>query len=177
MRSATVMATALVYVWVLITLSGCAGVRSTDDIPAVGGFDANRYMGKWHEIARLPKWYEKDMVNVTATYSLEDGRLKVENMGFRDGRESRMTAYGKVAGATDVGEFEIGFLRWYSAPYRIIWISPDYDIAMTTGKSRSSFWILARKRTIPQEKLDELIRLAKAWGFDTAKLEFPQQVK
>lgn len=159
----------------LLALTGCVGVRSTEDIPAVVGFDAGRYMGKWYEIARLPKWYEKDMVNVTATYSLDGDRLKVENMGFRDGKESRMAAYGKMAGDKDVGEFDIAFFRWYSSPYRVIWISPDYDIAMTTGADRSSFWILARTRSIPQEKLDELIGVAKAWGFDTSRLEFPQQ--
>ena len=40
----------------LLAACGCSTVRSTDDIPVVKGFDAARYMGTWHEIARLPKW-------------------------------------------------------------------------------------------------------------------------
>ncbi len=37
---------------------GYANYRSTADIPAVTDFDAARYMGTWHEIARLSKWFE-----------------------------------------------------------------------------------------------------------------------
>ena len=51
--------------------AGCTSIRSTDDIPVVKGFDAVRYMGTWHEIARLPKWYERDMIHVSAEYSLD----------------------------------------------------------------------------------------------------------
>ena len=39
----------------LLAAFGCTSVPSTDDIPVVRGFDAARYMGTWHEIARLPQ--------------------------------------------------------------------------------------------------------------------------
>lgn len=48
--------------------------------------DIPRYMGVWHEIARYENHFEKDMVNVTATYTLQpDGSIKVENAGYRNG--------------------------------------------------------------------------------------------
>ena len=35
--------------------------RSSERRKRNEGFDAARYMGTWHEIARLPKWFERDL--------------------------------------------------------------------------------------------------------------------
>ena len=50
-------------------------------------FDLGKYLGTWYEIARLPAWFERDMTNVTATYSLKgNGQVRVVNAGLRKGR-------------------------------------------------------------------------------------------
>ncbi len=54
-------------------------------------------MGVWHEIARLPKWFERDLDNVTATYALINGKLRITNRGFRNGEEKVSTAVGHFA--------------------------------------------------------------------------------
>ena len=41
-------------------------------IEPVTGFEAQRYMGRWHEIARLDHRFERGMTEVTADYSLND---------------------------------------------------------------------------------------------------------
>ena len=158
----------------LVALMGCSTVPSTDDIPVVKGFDAARYMGTWYEIARLPKWFERDLDNVTATYALEEGTLKITNRGWRDGEEKVSTAVGHFAGAADEGAFRISFFRPFYGDYRIIWLSPDYDLALVTGEDRSSLWILARTATIPVERRDMLVKMASDWGFDVSKLEYPK---
>ena len=159
---------------VLFALFGCSTVPSTDDIPVVKGFDASRYMGTWHEIARLPKWFERDLGNVTATYALEDGTLKITNRGWRDGEESVSTAVGHFAGPTDEGAFRISFFRPFYGDYRIVWLSPEYDLALVTGEDRSSLWILARDKDLPAERRDMLVKMAHNWGFDISKLEYPE---
>ena len=156
----------------LVALFGCSTVPSTDDIPVVKGFDAARYMGVWHEIARLPKWFERDLDRVTATYALEDGTLKITNRGWRDGEEKVSTAVGHFAGPSDEGAFRISFFRPFYGDYRIIWLSPDYDLALVTGEDRSSLWILARTSTIPAERRDMLVKMASDWDFDVSKLEY-----
>ena len=158
----------------LFAACGCSTVRSTDDIPVVKGFDAARYMGTWHEIARLPKWFERDLDRVTATYALEDGTLKITNRGWRDGEEKVSTAVGHFAGPSDEGAFRISFFRPFYGDYRIIWLSPDYDLALVTGEDRSSLWILARTASIPVERCDMLVKMASDWGFDVSKLEYPK---
>ena len=77
---------------------GCASVPLTDDIPVVKGFEAARYMGTWHEIARLPKWYERDMIHVSAEYSL--ARIAI---ALRD-----------AFGLDDVNKLPLAFdIAWY----------------------------------------------------------------
>ena len=158
----------------LVALFGCSTVPSTDDIPVVKGFDAARYMGVWHEIARLPKWFERDLDNVTATYALEGGTLKITNRGWRDGKEKVSTAVGHFSDKTDEGAFRISFFRPFYGDYRIIWLSPDYDLALVTGEDRSSLWILARDKDLSAERRATLVRMASDWGFDVSKLEYPK---
>ena len=90
---------------------GCTSIPSTDDIPVVKGFDAARYTGMWHEIARLPKWYERDMIHVSAEYSLDGDMLRIKNSGWRDDERKVSAAVGHFAGPTDEGAFRISFFR------------------------------------------------------------------
>ena len=158
----------------LLAAFGCTSVPSTDDIPVVREFDATRYMGTWHEIARLPKWFERDLDNVTATYELDGDTLKITNRGWRNGEEKVSTAVGYFAGPTDEGAFRISFFRPFYGDYRIIWLSPQYDLALVTGSDRSSLWILSRAATIPDEQRDVLVKMASNWNFDVSKLEYPK---
>ena len=158
----------------LFAACGCSTVPSTDDIPVVKGFDAARYMGTWHEVARLPKWYERDMIHVSAEYSLDGDMLRIKNRGWRDGEMKVSTAVGHFAGPSDEGAFRISFFRPFYGDYRIIWLSPDYDLAVVTGEDRSSLWILARTVPISAESRDKLVKFAADLGFDVSKLEYPK---
>ena len=158
----------------LVVLFGCSTVPSTDDIPVVKGFDAARYMGTWYEVARLPKWYERDMVHVSAEYALDGETLRIKNSGWRDNEVKVSTAVGRFAGPSDEGAFRISFFRPFYGDYRIIWLAPDYDLALVTGEDRSSLWILARTSTIPAKHRDTLVKMASDWGFDVSKLEYPE---
>ena len=164
----------LVTLLMLFAACGCSTVRSTDDIPVAKGFDAARYMGTWHEIARLPKWFERDMIHVSAEYALDGDALRIKNSGWRDGERKVSTAVGYFAGPVDEGAFRISFFRPFYGDYRIIWLSPDYDLALVAGEDRSSLWILARTSTIPAERRDMLVKMASDWGFDVSKLECPK---
>ena len=159
---------------VLFAACGCSTVPSTDDIPVVKGFDAARYMGTWHEIARLPKWYERDMIHVSAEYALDGDTLRIKNRGWRNNEMKVSTAVGHFAGPSDEGAFRISFFRPFYGDYRIIWLSPDYDLAVVTGEDRSSLWILARTVPISAESRDKLVKFAADLGFDVSKLEYPK---
>lgn len=171
-----------VFVWIavgavaLLTACGtigCISAGSARGIPVVKDFDAARYLGTWHEIARLPKWFERDLADVTATYEMDGDTLRITNRGLRNGKEKVATAVGHFAGPENEGAFRISFFRPFYGDYRIVWLSPEYDLAIVTGGDRSSLWILSRSETIPAEKRDALVAQAASWGFDVSKLEYP----
>ena len=123
----------------------------------------------------MPQWFEKDLDHVTATYALEDGKLRITNRGFRNGKAKIATAVGHFADARDVGAFRISFFRPFYGDYRIIHLSPNYDEAIVTTGSPDALWILSRTAKLTPERLNELIQKAKRWGFDTTALEYPSQ--
>ena len=157
-----------------VAFMGCVAGKSSRDIPVVKGFEAARYMGVWHEIARLPKWFERDLDNVTATYALINGELRITNRGFRNGEEKVSTPVGHFAGPADEGAFRISFFRPFYGDYRIIWLSQDYDLALVTGDDRSSLWILAREKGLHSARRTALVEMAAHLGFDVSALEYPK---
>src|SRR5690242_148109 len=69
---------------------------------AVTPFDRQRYLGKWYEVARLDYYFERNLDNVTATYSLnEDGSIRVDNRGFDVLRNEWKESIGKAKFADD----------------------------------------------------------------------------
>ena len=156
------------------------GCETTSDIAAVKNFEPERYMGTWYEIARLPQYFERDLDEVTAQYTLEaDGTIKVLNSGKRDGEATSATgsAHLKDPDAKPLsGELRVTFFWPFYADYRIIELAPDYSYAVVTAGSRDFFWVLARKPTMPKEQLDGILDRAKAWGFDLGELEYPAPV-
>ena len=51
-------------------LTSCASVP--EGVTPIKGFEVNRFLGKWYEVARLNHVFERGMSNVTATYSLKE---------------------------------------------------------------------------------------------------------
>src|SRR5450759_2551964 len=70
------------------------------DQTTVKTFDLNRYLGTWYEIARFSHSFEKNLVGVTATYSLrDDGKIEVLNQGYKntlDGERSKAVGKAKI---------------------------------------------------------------------------------
>ena len=88
----------------LLVIAGC--VRVPDGVETVDGFELERYLGTWYEIARLDHSFERGLSSVTATYSLrEDGGVRVVNRGYNGSEGIWDEAEGKayLAGAAGTG--------------------------------------------------------------------------
>ena len=155
--------------------SGCAA--STSDIPAVGDFELDRYLGSWYEIARLPHRFERNLGNVRAEYSLNsDGTVKVVNRGTRDGEARTVTGRAKLKEpAARTGELRVSFFRPFYGDYRIIELGPGYDYAVVTGSTRDYLWILSREPTLSPARLKDIVGRLAELGFAVDKLEYPRQ--
>ena len=102
--------------------------KKTNHIPAVENFELEKYLGTWYEIARMPHFFEKDMEQVTANYTLrEDGKIKVLNKGYKTTKEMWKESEGKawVPDENKPSELKVSFVWFISSDYRIIYLEED----------------------------------------------------
>ncbi len=166
--------------WTLLAaamLSGCLGVPAS--VEPVQGFDLNRYLGKWYEIARLDHSFEEGLDNVTAVYSLrDDGGVNVVNRGFLSKDKVYQEALGRAyfVSDSDEGYLKVSFFRPFYASYVIFELDQDgYQYAFVSGPDTSFLWLLSRTPTVDQALVDHFIATSARLGFDTGKLIFPIQ--
>ncbi|MEC4746903.1 lipocalin family protein [Methylomicrobium sp. Wu6] len=159
--------------WLLaFLLASCTGIPK--GMKPVDGFDVNRYVGTWYEIARLDQRFEKGLDNISAHYSLaNDGGLEVLNQGqnLETGEWKKAEGKAYFIEQPTVGRLKVSFFGPFYGSYNIIALDKqNYQYSMVTGPNRSYLWILARTKTLPKKILDALIEDAKKQGFDTGKL-------
>lgn len=159
----------------LMLVSGCTGLPS--GVKPVTGFELNRYLGKWYEIARLDHSFERGLTDVTAEYSLrDDGGVRVLNSGFNAETGQRQSAEGKAyfIESPDVGRLKVSFFGPFYGAYNIIALDKaNYSYAMIAGYDRDYLWILARTPKLDQKTLQALIDQAQSLGFATQALIYP----
>ena len=164
-------------VWmVALLLSGCAGVP--DGITPVTGFQAERYLGKWYEIARLDHSFERGLEQVTAEYSpRDDGDIRVINRGYNTNKQQWSEAEGraKFVGAKDVGQLKVSFFGPFYGGYNIVELDPNYQYALVVGNDRDYLWILSRTPQLDSVVQQRLVNKAKSLGFATEQLILVKQ--
>lgn len=155
-----------------LALGGCTGVP--DGLQPVTGFEPDRYLGKWYEIARLDHSFERGLSNVSATYSRKpDGDIAVVNRGFEDSKEQWKQIEGKarLLQGPDIGSLKVSFFGPFYSGYHIIALDRiNYTYAMVVGYNRDYLWILSRQKTMEQTVLADLVAKAQQWGFQTENL-------
>jgi apolipoprotein D and lipocalin family protein len=143
-------------------------------LEAVTGFEPDRYLGKWYEIARLDHSFERNLSNVSASYTRgENGDIRVQNRGFnaKTGAWKQVEGHARFLEDEAVGSLKISFFGPFYGGYHIIALDrQDYDYAMVSGPNRSYLWILSRSRALDESIYAKLISQADAWGFDTTQL-------
>lgn len=156
----------------LLFLGGCTGVP--DGLQPVTGFDPDRYLGKWYEIARLDHSFERGLSNVSATYSRKAGEeLTVMNRGYEDrqGVWKQIEGKAKLREGPDVGSLKVSFFGPFYSGYHIIALDKqNYSYAMVAGYNRNYLWILSRQKTLDKTVLAELMSKAEQLGFETDQL-------
>jgi apolipoprotein D and lipocalin family protein len=117
------------------------GVPVPEGLTPVRGFEPARYLGQWHEVARLDHWFERGLTQATAEYSLRtDGSLDVLNRGFDPGKGRWKEARGvaRFCGSPDVGSLKVSFFRPFWGAYHIIALDKErYWYSMVAGPNRS----------------------------------------
>jgi apolipoprotein D and lipocalin family protein len=145
-----------------------------EGIEAVDDLDIDKYAGTWYEIARMDSRFEKNLVNVTATYTLQDGgNIEVKNRGYDtiDNKWNDIVGKAKLANDEKNSMLKVSFFGPFYAGYNIIALDQeDYSYALVCGSDKDYLWVLAREPNFSSSKTQELIATAKELGFDTDKL-------
>ncbi|UCG05173.1 MAG: lipocalin family protein [Desulfobacterales bacterium] len=153
-------------------IAGCTAVP--ENLKPVTGFEAERYLGKWYEIARLDHRFERHLTNVSATYARgENGEIRVLNKGYntKTGQWKQIEGHARFLEKENVGSLRVSFFGPFYGGYHIIALDRQaYSYSMVAGPSRSYLWILSRNTTLDEAVFADLISRASEWGFDTARL-------
>lgn len=169
---------ALAFCLSLLTLAGCTGVP--EGLEVVDGFDLDRYLGTWYEIARLDHRFERGLTNVTASYSMrDDGGVRVVNRGYdaADGVWDEAEGKAYFVGAPDIGRLKVSFFGPFYGGYNVIELDKDsYSYSMVAGPDRSYLWILAREPEPDPAIVSMLVEKARASGFPVDELIFVDQL-
>jgi apolipoprotein D and lipocalin family protein len=162
----------LLSILALLSMTGCTGIPK--GVKPVEGVDAQRYLGKWHEIARLDNSFERGLSKITADYSLrDDGGIKVLNKGFSESENTWKEAEGKAyfVGEKTTGHLKVSFYGPFYGSYIIADLDKaNYNYSLVCGPDHSYLWILARTPTLPDATLNHLLQKAAEFGFATNKL-------
>jgi apolipoprotein D and lipocalin family protein len=166
-----------------VMLSAEAGGQDSAKAPlqAVADLDITRYVGTWHEIARLPFRFQDQCVSdVTATYSLRpDGNITVVNRcRTKDGGTSEASGIAKRASADGPNSklkvrFAPGwlsFLPFVWGDYWVIELAPDYSYAVVGEPGRAYLWVLSRTPSMDEAVLERVLEAVRQSGYDLSRL-------
>ena len=159
-----------------LLLSAC--VQVPENVEPVTGFDAERYLGTWYEIARLDHRFERNMEQVTATYSWrEDGGVRVLNRGFDTEKAEWEDAEGRAYFVEDkaTGFLKVSFFGPFFGSYIVFGLDDDYQHAFISGPDTSYLWLLSREPRVDDGVKQEFLAQAAAAGFPVEDLIWVSQ--
>ena len=152
-------------------LTSCSSIPK--GASAVRNFDKQKYLGQWYEIARMDFRFERDLNNVTATYSLNtDGSIRVDNKGYNYKQMKWKQAIGKAkfVGPEDIAMLKVSFFGPFYSGYNVVAIDSEYKYALVIGKNLNYVWILSRETSIPDDTKQKYLKIAADLGCNTSLL-------
>jgi apolipoprotein D and lipocalin family protein len=164
----------LLSVLMLSGMAGCTGLP--DEVYPVDDFDIDRYLGKWHEIARLDHSFERGLNKVSAEYSLrDDGGISVINRGFASGTNQWKKTEGKAYFVNDAstGHLKVSFFGPFYGSYVVFGLDKEnYQYAFVAGYNKSYLWLLSRTPDVDKELIERFTNRSRELGFNTDELIF-----
>lgn len=163
---------------VSLTLVACQSPQPPRGVKPVTEFNANRYLGKWYEIARLENRFERGLENVTATYGKRhDGGISVLNRGYDPQLRTWKQGEGKAYFTREptTAALKVSFFGPFYGGYNVIALDDNYHYALVCGPNRDYLWLLSRTPSMPDDVSQAYLRLARTLGFPTQKMRWVSQ--
>ena len=162
-----------------LILNGCTGIPG--GVHPVDNFSADRYLGKWYEIARLDHSFERGLDQVTAEYTKrDDGGIRVINRGYSIKSDKWKEAVGKAyfVGDSQTGHLKVSFFGPFYGSYIVFELDKtNYQYAFVAGYNKSYLWLLSRTPNVDQQLIDKFIHKSRELGFAADDLIIVNQKK
>ena len=160
-----------------VLLVGC--VKLPERVEPVTGFEPERYLGTWYEIARLDHSFEEGLSQVTAEYSMrDDGGIRVLNRGYSAEEGKWQEAEGKAYFVEDenTGYLKVSFFGPFYGAYGIFELDKeDYSYSWVSGPDTGYLWLLARTPQVSDEIKQRFVQRTSELGFNTDELIWVEQ--
>ncbi|MEZ5959388.1 MAG: lipocalin family protein [Hyphomonadaceae bacterium] len=150
--------------------------QSQEPLP-VAYIDQERYLGLWHEQARLPNSFEEGCQRATAEYELrDDGLISVVNTCFEANGEQRV-ARGRARSAGEAGEgkLEVSFFGPFWANYWVLDRGENYEWSIVGEPEGRYLWVLTRERELTPERRVAFEQRITELGYRPAELVWATQ--
>jgi apolipoprotein D and lipocalin family protein len=161
----------------VLVIAGCTRSTEQEPLETVGQLDLQRYQGTWYELARLPLYFQRKCAQSQAQYQLRgDGKVSVLNRcRTLEGEwiEASGQAEPQQPGQTD--KLWVTFDNWFSnlfprltrGAYWVLYVDPDYQVALVGEPSRKYLWLLSRQPQVSPSVRDRLLSIAQERGYQT----------
>jgi apolipoprotein D and lipocalin family protein len=164
----------------MVATLACTGPVAAANLPnrPVPSLDLHRYAGQWHEIARLPMYFERRCLDgVVATYTPNpDGTVQIHNTCRTSTGPMSVEGVARMKddqpAALEV-RFAPAWLSWLPmarADYWVIEVDADYQWAVIGSPGRQHLWILSRRPTMDRALFHVLEEHSRQRGYDVGRL-------
>ncbi len=163
-----------------LPLAAAAQAQPAPLVP-VASVDLERYMGRWHELARFPNRFQSDCSGpATADYTLQaGGRVQVINRCPQaGGKVDEAVGEARRVGAAGSPKLEVRFapawLSWLPMVWGNYWVidlDPAYQLAVVSEPTREYLWVLSRQPQIDAATWAALLVRLQDKGFDLSRLQ------
>ena len=156
------------------------------ELKTVDHLKLESYMGKWHQVAAIPAWFQRQChKNTTAFYEKIDSRtIKVINQcEKKDGTNSSAEGRARIHDQYEVASklqvtFAQIFQKWWwtiAGDYWVIELADDYSYSVVGDPDHKYLWILSREPSLDHETLQFLEEKISSHGYDTCKIKITQE--
>ena len=153
--------------------------------PLQENFDLTRYAGLWYDVARFPKFFDKNTPWETAEYTpMEDPEtgeifIEVHNTAYnKDGTiKKEITGTAEIVDPDHPAALHVSFSNLFSFlsnPNRANYLvhKTDYEnYAIVGSYDRNSLYLLARERPITRELYHKMLEYVESLGYDIEELQ------
>jgi apolipoprotein D and lipocalin family protein len=156
-----------------LLLAGCGGGGGGTPLTLAKSVDLSRYSGKWYIVAEIPYWGERGNVGDTATYTvLPNGTIDDKyfaHEGSFTGKVDTNDLNDYVVAGTNNALWRVRLFWPIYVSYPILYVDPEYRIALVGYPDRSLGWIFSRSKTMDDATYQAMLKRFAAEGYDISQ--------